>query len=236
MAVASPCALASRLTSRIMARPMVTVPRCLANQGRVRFMSAASAMPERHENSAVHVDHKDNAVAKRDGGQAVQRRPRRAALDVSPFGLVDPFSPMKTMRQMIDTMDRLFEDTMTFPGTMTRSPNNGTAEIRTPWDIMQNEKEVKLRFDMPGLSKEEVKLSVEDDMLVIKGEHKKEEGAEDKGDNWWKERSVSSYNMQMLLPDECDKSKVAAEFKNGVLLVTIPKRPVEHRVHDVEIK
>lgn len=150
---------------------------------------------------------------------------------------MDPFSPMKTMRQMLDTMDRLFEDTVSFPGTMTRrSESNGGLEMRAPWDIMEDEKEVKMRFDMPGLCKEEVKVSVQDDMLVIKGEHKKEEGGEDKGDSWWKERSVSSYNMQMILPDECDKSKVMAEFKNGVLLVTVPKREVEHKVVDVEIK
>lgn len=92
-----------------------------------------------------------------------------------------------------------------------------------------------MRFDMPGLSKEEVKVSVEDDTLVIKGEHTKEEGSEEKGE-WWKERSASSYDMQLLLPDKCDKSSVVAEFKNGVLLVTIPKRPVERKVVDVEIK
>jgi HSP20 family protein len=151
--------------------------------------------------------------------------------------MIDPFSPMKTMRQMLDTMGRLFEDPMTYPTTMTRrSESDGSLEMRTPWDIMEEDKEVKMRFDMPGLSKEEVKVSVQDDMLVIKGEHKMEEGSEEKGDEWWKERSVSSYNMQMVLPDECEKSKVAAEFKNGVLLVTVPKKEVEHKVVDVEIK
>jgi HSP20 family protein len=150
---------------------------------------------------------------------------------------MDPFSPMKTMRQMLDTMDRLFEDPMMYPSTMTRrSDINGGLEMRAPWDTMEDEKEVKMRFDMPGLSKEEIKVSVQDNMLVIKGEHKKEEGSEEKGDNWWKERSVSSYNMQMVLPDECDRSKVAAEFKNGVLLVTVPKSEIERNVVDVEIK
>ncbi|KAF3327071.1 heat shock protein [Carex littledalei] len=229
MAVASPCALASRLTSRLMARPMVTIPRCFGNQVRVKPMSAIA---EKHEeDSAVSVHVNDKAVEKKGGNQAVQRRPRRAApLDISPFGLIDPFSPMKTMRQMIDTMDRLFEDTM-----IRRSPSDGGLEVRAPWDIMEDEKEVKMRFDMPGLSKEEVKVSVEDDMLVIKGEHTKEEGSEEKGE-WWKERSASSYDMQLVLPDECDKSNVAAEFKNGVLLVTVPKRQVERKVVDVEIK
>ncbi|XP_078169959.1 small heat shock protein, chloroplastic-like [Carex rostrata] len=235
MAVASPCALASRLASRIMARPMVMSPRCFGNQG-LRPMSA-SAMPERHEDSAVSVHVDQNAVGKKGGKQAVQRRPHRAALDISPYGLMDPYSPMKTMRQMLDSMDRLFEDAMAYPGTMTRrsQSNGGHVEVRAPWDIMEDEKEVKMRFDMPGLSKEEVKITVQDDMLVIKGEHKKEEGSEGKGE-WWKERNARSYDMQLLLPDECDKSKVVAEFKNGVLLVTVPKGQVERKVFDVEIK
>ncbi|KAF3341591.1 chloroplast low molecular weight heat shock protein HSP26.2 [Carex littledalei] len=236
MAVASPCALASRLTSRIMARPMVMTPKSFENQVRVRPMSAASAMPQRHEDSAVSVHVDQNAVGNNGNKQAMQRQPRRASLDISPFGSMDPYSPMKTMRQMLDSMDRLFEDTMAYPGTMTRrsKSNGGRAEVRAPWDIMEDEKEVKMRFDMPGLSKEEVKVSVEDDMLVIKGEHKKEEGSREKGE-WWK-RGARTYDMHLLLPEECDKSKVAAEFKNGVLLVTVPKGQVERKVFDVEIK
>lgn len=145
---------------------------------------------------------------------------------------MDPFAPMKSVRQMIDAMDRMFEDSMSYPSTM----KSTTKEVRAPWDIVEDEKEVKMRFDMPGLTKEEVKLSVQDDVLIIKGEHKKEEGSEEKGDEWWKERSVSSYNIQLLLPEECDKTKVTAEFKNGVLLVMVPKKQVEHKIVDVEIK
>lgn len=54
----------------------------------------------------------------------------------------------------------IFEDTMVFPG---RNSNRTGGEIRAPWDI-------KMRFDMPGLSKDDVKVSVEDNVLIIKGE------------------------------------------------------------------
>lgn len=142
---------------------------------------------------------------------------------------------MRTMRQMLDTMDRMFEDAMTFPG----STRNGTGEIRAPWDIIEDEKEIKMRFDMPGMSKEEVKVSVEDDMLVIKGEHKAEEGegeGEEGKDSWWRGKSESNYDMRMVLPDNCEKDKVKAELKNGVLLVSVPKTKVDRKVTDVEIQ
>ncbi|XP_029119711.1 small heat shock protein, chloroplastic isoform X2 [Elaeis guineensis] len=189
-----------------------------------RSSIVASATPENKDGSSVdaHVD--PNANKK---GAAIERQGRRSTLDISPFGLMDPLSPMRTMRtmrQMLDTMDRIFKDTMSFPG----SSRTTVGDIRTPWDIMENENEVKMRFDMPGLSKEVVKVSVEGDMLVIKGEHKEEEGSKGE-DSWWRGRSMSSYDSRMLLPENCDRDKVMAELKNGVLLVTIPKTKVERK-------
>ncbi|NP_001105583.1 heat shock protein, chloroplastic [Zea mays] len=238
---AAPFAIAGRLS------PVARLPvrawrpaHGFASSGRARSLAVASAAQENRDNS-VDVQVSQNG-GNRQQGNAVQRRPRRAtALDISPspFGLVDPMSPMRTMRQMLDTMDRLFDDAVGFPMGTRRSPAT-TGDVRLPWDIVEDEKEVKMRIDMPGLARDEVKVMVEDDTLVIRGEHKKEEGAEGgsggDGDGWWKQRSVSSYDMRLALPDECDKSKVRAELKNGVLLVTVPKTEVERKVIDVQVQ
>ncbi|KAM0858704.1 hypothetical protein ACQ4PT_047661 [Festuca glaucescens] len=207
--------------------------------GRTRPLATASASQDNRDNS-IDVQVSQNG-GNNQQGNAVQRRPRRAGFDISPFGLVDPMSPVRTMRQMLDTMDRLFDDTVGFP-TARRSPAAASEGPRMPWDIMEDDKEVKMRFDMPGLSRDEVKVMVEDDTLVIRGEHKKEagegqgDGAEGQGDWWWKERSVSSYDMRLALPDEYDKSQVRAELKNGVLLVTVPKTETERKVIDVQVQ
>ncbi|XP_073008976.1 small heat shock protein, chloroplastic-like [Typha latifolia] len=238
MTAAAPCTVTSRLSSAPRL-PTISSWRAAKDNivqfppsttfGKPRSLILASAIPESKNKGDSSIDvHVDQNAKKK--GTVVERRPRVAALDVSPFGLVDPLSPVRTMRQMLDTMDRLFDDVMSFPV----SSRGSVGEMRTPWDIMEDEKEVRMRFDMPGLSKEEVKVSVEDDVLVIRGAHKEEGSTEE--DAWWKGRSVSSYDTRLLLPDSCDKSKVTAELKNGVLLVAIPKTQVEHKVIDVEIK
>lgn len=155
--------------------------------------------------------------------------------DVSPFGLLDPFSPMRTMRQMLDTMDGLFEDAFMFPSISSprgvlRSEDS-TLAVRTPWDMMEDDNEIKMRLDMPGLSKEDVKVCVEDDVLVINGGHKREAKANDS----WSARSYSSYNTRLLLPENCETDKIKAELKNGVLNITIPKAKVESKVIDINV-
>ncbi|KAK4777326.1 hypothetical protein SAY87_017513 [Trapa incisa] len=168
----------------------------------------------------------------------VERMPRRLSMDILPLGLLDPLSPMRAMRQMLDTMDRIFEDSMMLPGSGWTGQTG--REIRTPWDIHEDEHEIKMRFDMPGLSKEDVRVSVENDVLVISGQHRRDQGegqkeAEDGGKQWWS-RSYSSYDTRLQLPEDCVKDKVQAELKNGVLYVTVPKAKVEKEVIEVHVQ
>lgn len=77
----------------------------------------------------------------------------------------------------------------------------------------------KLRFDMPGLSKEEVKIRVHEGVLTVEGEHKEEEG-EETGDEFW---SYGYYNTSFVLPDDAKVDDIEAKLKDGVLCITIPR-------------
>ncbi|MCD7467443.1 hypothetical protein HAX54_004874 [Datura stramonium] len=86
----------------------------------------------------------------------------------------------------------------------------------------EDNKSYKIRYDVPGLGKEDVKITVEDGILTIKGEHKeeKEEGSDDE---FWSSRSYGYYNNSIFLPEDAKADEIKAEMKDGVLTITIPR-------------
>ncbi|KAI3517769.1 hypothetical protein L1887_16988 [Cichorium endivia] len=220
----------SPLVSNAISKPSAKQvrPPCCAFFPPSRPRSRLPVVKAQAENdSSVDVQVSSNQ-GKGAGNGSLEHRPL-STNTISPYGLLDPLSPMRTMRQMLDTIDRMFEDSMTFPQTRTGTVWN----IRSPWDIQEAEDEIKMRFDVPGLSKEDLKVYVEDDMLVIKGEHKQDEGGDESS---WERQNYSSYETRVDLPDNCENEKIKADLKNGVLLISIPKKKVERKVIDVEIQ
>jgi len=199
----------------------------LSSPSNQRRAKAVVVRAESSKEGAIDVQNTNTKKVAEQKARAVER-----AKEISPFGLVDPFSPVRTMRQMLNTMDRLFDDAFMLPSSSRGVSRDDALSVRTPWDIIENENELKMRFNMPGLSKEDVKVSVEDGVLVIKGSHKKEESENDS----WSERSYSSYNTRLALPENCEMEKIKAELKNGVLNITIPKGKLESKVVDVNIE
>jgi HSP20 family protein len=89
-------------------------------------------------------------------------------------------------------------------------------------DISETEDDVIACLDLPGLTKEDIRVSVQNDVLTISGE-KKEEKTEDKANIHRVERSYGMFKRMVKLPVEVDSAKVKASFKDGVLRVTLPK-------------
>lgn len=74
---------------------------------------------------------------------------------------------------------------------------------------------------MPGIAKEDVKITIDDDgVLTIKGEHKEEK---DDDEQYWSSSSYGYYNTSLILPDDAKADDIKAELKDGVLTLIIPK-------------
>lgn len=89
-------------------------------------------------------------------------------------------------------------------------------------DISEDDKEYLIKAEIPEMKKEDIKLSVHDDVLTITGERKYEK--EEKNKKYHRvERAYGSFMRSFTLPEDADGSKVGAEYKDGVLKVHLPK-------------
>ena len=95
--------------------------------------------------------------------------------------------------------------------------------LTPPVDIIEHDKAVELRLDLPGITPENIDVKVDGEVLTITAERKNEAKAEEKG--WVRqERTWGKYVRTFTLPPTVDGSKPEASYKHGVLLVTLPKR------------
>jgi HSP20 family protein len=89
-------------------------------------------------------------------------------------------------------------------------------------DIVEHDTEYLIKAELPGVKKDDVKVTVQDDVLTITGERTFEK--EEKGRKYHRvERAYGRFARSFTLPEDSDGNKVAAEFNDGVLKVHLPK-------------
>lgn len=91
-------------------------------------------------------------------------------------------------------------------------------------DVRENDKHFEISAELPGLNKDDFKLSVENNVLTLEGQKKYEN--EEKKDNYYRsERRYGAFRRQFRLNDSVDASKISADYKNGILKIEVPKTP-----------
>lgn len=112
-------------------------------------------------------------------------------------------------------IDRFFNDKLTRGG--------GSAYSFVPRvDIMEEEKAFEVHVAVPGMSKDDFKIDLNDNYLTISGERKF--GREKKEDNFYSmETQYGTFSRSFSLPENVDAAKISAKYVNGILEVTIPK-------------
>jgi len=151
-------------------------------------------------------------------------------------------NPFQMMRRFSKNMERLFEDFggFNFPTFF----KTDFAPFRMEFDngewvpqieVLQNNGQFIVRADLPGLTKDDVKVELTDDVLTISGERKEEK--EEKREGFYRsERSYGSFYRQIPLPQGANTENAAATFHNGVLEITMPAKKVEPPTRKLEIK
>ncbi|GAB2280570.1 hypothetical protein Dimus_015197 [Dionaea muscipula] len=206
----------------------------IINNVRPRTILSMASSSDRKDN-LDHLQRTGGAGASGAKPQQLQYSPQssRRAGQVAPIGLWDRFPTARTVQQMMETMERMMEDPLAFsssrPAAASSNETGGYVRGRTPWEIKEGEGDYKMRFDMPGMTKDDVKVWVEDNMLVVKAEKlKKDQGKDDDDDDdqrlgEWSVNSYGRYSCRIALPENVEFDKIKAEVRDGVLYLTVPK-------------
>ena len=150
----------------------------------------------------------------------------------NPVGAVR-WDPFREMEEMQERMSRMFDlsPLRSEAGQELLSPRDWAPLV----DISEDDKEYFIKAELPEVKKEDVKVSVENGVLHLTGERKHE--AETKTRKQHRiERSYGRFERSFTLPDDADASKIAAEYKDGLLKVHVPKSDgVKHKAIDVKV-
>ena len=141
------------------------------------------------------------------------KKPVKKTSTVSPFQTSNWFDIDKSIDNLKKEMEKAFSS---FP-TMSMPKMS-----QTSCDVIDEGKQFRVKMDVPGIKKNEIKLNVTENSLEVSGEHK-EESEEKKKNYLTKERSQVSYYRTLPLSENVVASKVKAKLSDGVLDITLPK-------------
>lgn len=159
--------------------------------------------------------------------------PFRTSSEIDLWGPMLRWNPLREMERMRQEMERFFDRGLL--------PMRGGEEAMTlsEWspsvDIIEDDNEFTVKAELPEVNKEDVKVTVEGNILAIRGERKAEK--EERGRKFHRiERSYGSFERSFTMPDGTDAEKIKSEFKDGLLVVHMPKNPeIKRKALEVKI-
>ena len=147
--------------------------------------------------------------------------------DVTPWNLGEIDSEFSQVHKEIDQMFNRF----LHGGTVADSQ---AVNLLPAVDIVEHENEYKVSLELPGVKKEDVKITLSNDVLTVKGEKKSEK--ESKGKNFHRsERNYGTFQRSFVLPTLVQNDKIEAAYDSGILTITLPKME-EAKPKEIEVK
>ncbi|HTA51510.1 MAG TPA: Hsp20/alpha crystallin family protein [Candidatus Acidoferrum sp.] len=127
----------------------------------------------------------------------------------------DTYSGLSGLQEQVN---RLFESSFS-----RRADNSAVTTWAPAVDIFETENELVVKADLPDVNEKDIDVRVENNMLTVRGERKFEEKAEK--ENYLRvERTYGTFSRSFRLPNTVNNETIQADYKNGVLTVTLPKR------------
>ncbi len=166
---------------------------------------------------------------------SVVKQPKQASSEITRFSVFETplfrgslfnMNPFALMRQFTEDMDRFFTQVPRAASDATWSP---------VIEVKQKEGKLFVTAELPGLKKDDVKVHVDGDTVVIEGERKKEK--EEKREGYYhSERTYGKFYRSIPLPEGAKADQVTAQFNNGVLEVTVMVPEVKAKRQDVTVQ
>ncbi len=129
------------------------------------------------------------------------------------------YNPNRVLAEMGHDFNSIFDSCFNFPSV--RSADNWAFAPRV--DIVEEKDNMKVVAEIPGMEKDDIKVSVENDVLTISGE-RKQAFEQKEGDNFVRsELRSGAFSRSFTLPEHLDAEKISADYKNGLLTITLPK-------------
>jgi len=124
--------------------------------------------------------------------------------------------PFRGLSRLQNDFERLFQEMSEL------EPNFTTSDFSPSCEFNEDKANYTVKFDMPGVKKEDVKIELDGNQLMVSAERREEKKSEDKKSRY-SEITYGSYQRSFTLPSTVDEKKVDAKFTDGVLTVSLSK-------------
>lgn len=144
------------------------------------------------------------------------------------------WTPLKELEDMRRDMDRLFDEFFGPSSRRRRWPlRPETEQISPNIDMYDRQNELVLKAELPGVSKEDIDITITKDAVVLKGQVMRDEDVKDE-QYFVRERVFGGFSRTLALPTEVESERASASFKNGVLEIVLPKKE-EAKVKEIKV-
>ncbi len=130
------------------------------------------------------------------------------------------WTPMRNLASFQGEMNRLFNDF--FRGSTGEEAGWGLRTWIPPLDLYETDEALVLKAELPGVSKDDVSIEIQNNTLILRGERKHEAEVKE-GDYYRAERAYGTFHRAFVLPTLVDQDKVQATYNDGVLELRLPK-------------